>query len=51
MHVVLKPLIKMMIWIAVIMGVAKYAGVDIDSLVEGAKETLEGLTEQQAEEE
>ena len=51
MHVVLKPLIKMMIWIAIIMGVSKYAGVDIDSLVNGAKETLEGLTQQQEAEE
>ena len=51
MHVVLKPFIKLFLLIAVIMGVAKFAGVDVESLVNDAGKTLEDLTSQQSAEE
>ena len=51
MHVVLKPFIKILVWIVIIMGVAQLTGVDVESLLGDAKEALEGLAEQQETEE
>ena len=51
MHVILKPFIKVMIWIILIMGVANLAGVDVESLMNDAKDALEDFTSQQEAEE
>lgn len=51
MHVILKPFIKLLIWGVIFSYVAQLAGVDVESLLGDAKESLEGLlSEQEAEE-
>ena len=47
MHVVLKPFIKMLLWLCIILGVLNIAGVDVDSLASELKGMLEGLTGEQ----
>ena len=46
MHVILKPFIKLMIWVVIIMGIAQLTGVDLESLVNDAKDALEGAMDQ-----
>ena len=51
MHVVLKPFIKVMIRVIIIMGVAQFAGIDVESLMNDAQKALEDFTSQQDAEE
>ena len=41
MHVILKPFIKLMIWMLVIFGVAGLAGVDVEGLLSGLGEKID----------
>ena len=42
MHVILKPFIKIFIWIFAILGIAELAGVDVDELLNNLMGTISG---------
>lgn len=51
MHVVLKPFIKMLLFVAAILGIAQLLGIDVEEAMSGLKEKIDELTSQQATEE
>ena len=48
MDVILKPFIKMMLFFAVILGIANLLGIDVEEAMSGLKEKIDELTSQAA---
>ena len=48
MHVVLKPLIKALLFVAAILGIANLLGIDVGEAMSGLKEKIDELTSQEA---
>ena len=48
MDVILKPFIKMLLFVAVILGIANMLGIDVEGAMSGLKEKIDELTSQAA---
>ena len=46
MHVVLKPFIKILLFVVVLLGIANLFGIDVEEIMNGLKEKIEELSSQ-----